>query len=280
MAAKEAELERQMDSIANRIHKSAQEQAWLDAEMAVAIANEMGDGGIPSGGGSHNAGFEAGNLISDGKFYTSGTMSVDQIQAFLNAKGVNCRSNCIKDYHVVSDQGEASSGCSGYPSGNNISAAQAISIAAKACNISEKVLIVMLQKEQGLISATSPTDNAYRFALGYGCPDTAGCDARHGGLFNQLYTAAWQFNYYRSHANAYRYKPFQNNEILYHPNAGCGTKNVYIQNYATHGLYTYTPYTPNDAAVNAGLGGLGDSCSSYGNRNFYFLYLSWFGNPK
>jgi uncharacterized protein with LGFP repeats len=50
---------------------------------------------------------------------------------------------------------------------------------------------------------------------------------------------------------------------------------VKIQNLATHALYIYTPYTPNDAAL-ANLTGIGDSCSSYGNSNFWEYYTSWF----
>jgi hypothetical protein len=54
---------------------------------------------------------------------------------------------------------------------------------------------------------------------------------------------------------------------------------VRIQNQATAALYIYTPYRPNQAALNAGWG-TGDSCSSYGNRNFYNFYTLWFGSTK
>ena len=36
-------------------------------------------------------------------------------------------------------------------------------------------------------------------------------------------------------------------------------------------LYNYTPYQPNAAAL-AAYPGTGDSCSAYGNRNFFFLF--------
>jgi hypothetical protein len=54
---------------------------------------------------------------------------------------------------------------------------------------------------------------------------------------------------------------------------------VFIENQATAGLYNYTPYTPNDAALN-NMYGTGDACSSYGNRNFWRIYTDWFGNPN
>src|SRR5690606_24086380 len=44
---------------------------------------------------------------------------------------------------------------------------------------------------------------------------------------------------------------------------------------ATANLYIYTPYRPNVAALAAGYGS-GDSCSTYGNRNFYNFYVDWF----
>ena len=41
----------------------------------------------------------------------------------------------------------------------------------------------------------------------------------------------------------------------------------------------YTPYQPNEAALAAGAGE-GDSCSSYGNRNFSIIYRGWFGDAR
>jgi hypothetical protein len=67
------------------------------------------------------------------------------------------------------------------------------------------------------------------------------------------------------------------NFIGYNPSASCGGTNLNIQNYATAALYNYTPYQPNAASLAAGWG-LGDGCSSYGNRNFFNYYTSWFGS--
>jgi hypothetical protein len=66
------------------------------------------------------------------------------------------------------------------------------------------------------------------------------------------------------------------NNVRYNPNAACGTSPVYIQNQATVNLYNYTPYQPNAAALAAGYG-TGDSCSAYGNRNFWNFFTDWFG---
>src|SRR6185369_4279864 len=105
----------------------------------------------------------------------------------------------------------------------------------------------------------------YVNAMGYGCPDTAACNPAYAGFYNQVTNAARQFSLYHANPANYRYQPFQNNSILYNPNSSCGTSSVFIQDYATAGLYDYTPYQPDAAALAAGYG-TGDSCSSYGNR--------------
>jgi hypothetical protein len=82
---------------------------------------------------------------------------------------------------------------------------------------------------------------------------------------------------YKIYSNSFRYKPYQNNRILYNPNTDCGSSIVYINNYATAGLYNYTPYQPNKAAL-SNLYGTGDGCSAYGNRNFWTMYNHFFGS--
>jgi uncharacterized protein with LGFP repeats len=135
---------------------------------------------------------------------------------------------------------------------------------------------VTLQKEQGLITKSAPSDAAIRVAMGYGCPDTAPCASQFFGLYNQLYKAAWQFKRYSTPDPWGGIQPGVEN-LRYHPNAACGTKKVTVLNNATAALYNYTPYTPNAAAL-ANLHGTGDSCSAYGNRNFWVYYTQWFGS--
>jgi putative cell wall-binding protein len=75
------------------------------------------------------------------------------------------------------------------------------------------------------------------------------------------------------------YPPGKTLSIQYHPKKACGTAPVAIANKATSALYYYTPYQPNAAAMRAGYG-TGDSCSSYGNRNFYNYFTDWFGSTQ
>lgn len=227
--------------------------------------------------------FDPGNIISDTVFFDPGTMTADQVQAFLAMKGANCVAGeqpCLKDARVVTVAKAADEMCSGYTGGRTESAAQIIVGVAHSCGVNPRVLLVLLEKEQSLITRTQPTNYAYERATGFGCPDTAPCNAEYFGLFNQIYLAARQYQKYAIHPEQYpRYRPARENSILYHPNGACGASNVYIDNQATAGLYTYTPYQPNAAAL-ANLYGTGDACSSYGNRNFWRLFTDWFGSTQ
>lgn len=226
--------------------------------------------------------FDPGNIISNDTFYNSAAMTADQVQAFLNAQVVTCRPStqpCLKDFRQATNTRAASSYCSQYTGKASESAAEIIVNVGRACGINPQVLIVTLQKERGLITKATPTAGDYQISMGYACPDTAPCDAQYYGFFNQVYSAASQFQRYTKNSSSWNYQPGRYNRIQYNPDAGCGASQVYIQNQATANLYIYTPYQPNAAALN-NLYGLGDACSAYGNRNFWVYFNDWFGNPS
>lgn len=253
--------------------------------------------------------WKASNIISDSIFYDNTSMNVQDIQNFLNQQNPTCDTNgtqpateygrpdlthaqyaatqgwpgppyvCLKDYYQVPQSSPDTNNLTTniVPAGA-ISAAQIIKNAADAYGINPKALLVTLQKESPgpLITDTWPLPSQYRNAMGYGCPDTAPCDPAYEGFYNQVTNAAWQFRQYRNNPGNYRIRPFQTNSILYNPNLGCGASDVYIETFATAGLYIYTPYQPNGAAL-SNLYGSGDSCSAYGNRNFWRIFNDWFG---
>lgn len=236
-----------------------------------------------------SSGFNPANIISDYNFYNSWAMTSSEIQAFLDARISEtregaCRAGyvCLKDIRVSTPNVAADEPCAAYAGAANETAAQIIYKVARACNVSQKMLVVLLEKEQSLVTDTWPTARQYRSATGYGCPDTADCDAKYYGLFNQLYMAAWQLNWYTNpKSSMYQKGQFRVGEprpVAYHPNPDCGSSLVTIQNIATAALYHYTPYQPNAAALAAGWG-TAPPCGAYGNRNFSLLYNKWFGNP-
>lgn len=225
------------------------------------------------------ADFNPGMIISDALFYDGGAMTEQQVQSFLNAQVPTCRAGytCLKNYRQDTTSRPASAGrCDAYQGAAGEPAARIIAKVGLACGVSQKALLVLLQKEQGLVTDTWPSDRQYRSATGYACPDGADCDSAYYGFFHQVYMAAWQFKAYAANPSGWRHVAGRSVTIAYNPNAGCGGASVYLQNQATAGLYNYTPYQPNAAAL-ANLYGTGDSCSSYGNRNFWRLYTDWFG---
>lgn len=244
------------------------------------------------------ANWQAGRIMDDVAMINSSTMTAAQIQSFLNSKVPTCDTNgsqpsemnnagvpdyngdgtierwewgkyhynqtvftCLKDY-----------------SENGLSAAQIIYNASQQYSINPQVLLVLLQKEQGLVTDTWPLNIQYQSATGYGCPDNSVCNSQYYGLTNQVTWSAKMFRAIEDN-NPNWYTPYilGNNYIQYNPNSSCGGTTVNVQNRATQALYNYTPYQPNQAALNAGYGS-GDSCSSYGNRNFFLYFTDWFGS--
>lgn len=243
--------------------------------------------------------FDPGRIIDNGVFENKNAMGIDQIQEFLNSKvptcdiwgtqpyngttrraysesrGVTFPLTCLKDYHENTTTKENNLEGRAIPAGAK-SAARIIFDAGQQYNINPQVLIVLLQKEQALITDDWAWPIQFTKATGYGCPDTAPCAAEYAGFYNQVNNAAKQFRRYADSPNSYNHIPNQNNSVRWNPNASCGTSNVYIANQATASLYNYTPYRPNQAALN-NLYGTGDSCSAYGNRNFWRYFRDWFG---
>jgi hypothetical protein len=224
-------------------------------------------------------GFSPGNIISNAVFTNKGTMSEASIRDFIDGKVAACQSGytCLETYVETTPTRRADQYCAQYTGGTRETAARILYKVAQACGINPQVLLVMLQKEQGLVTHTWPSDWRFTIAMGMGCPDTADCDKTYYGFFNQVYGAARQLNIYGKSSYFSWYAPGGTRAIRYHPNASCGSSGVYVQNQATADLYYYTPYQPNAAALAAGMG-TGDSCSSYGNRNFYNYFRTWFGS--
>lgn len=246
--------------------------------VAVAVIS-VGIALVPAGSVSAVQGsdFNPANIIDDTVFFNSNTMNTGDIQNFLNAKRPTCRSGytCLKDYQQSFNSVAANAYC-GAITGGTKSAANIIYDVARACGVNPQTLIVLLEKEQSLVLDDWPLDTQYRIATGYGCPDTAPCDAEYYGFFNQVYNAGKQFKRYVAQPNTFNYAAGRNSFVGYNPNAACGGTNIAIQNGATAALYNYTPYQPNAAAL-SNLYGTGDGCSAYGNRNFWRLFNDWFG---
>jgi hypothetical protein len=230
-----------------------------------------------------NAAFDPGYILSDGVLSDSRSLTEAQVQAFIAERAPGCAftsaTTCLRAYSsdLPARPASADGQCAPLEGESRVLASRIVFRVAQACRINPKVLLVMLQKEQGLITAVSPTDRAYRVAMGYGCPDSAACDTGYYGFADQVYRAAKQLRTYRLDPGHWRYRvgPVL---VKFSPQATCGAAVVNIRNQATAALYNYTPYQPNAAAL-ANPHGQGDACSSYGNRNFWVFFTDWFGSP-
>jgi len=248
---------------------------------------------------AYMTGFDPGNIMSDFVMSNKNSMTVSQIQAFLNDKVPTCTTNTLRGYH---NEARAVAPCLKDFKEDSRTASQIIWQAGQDYSINPQVLIVLLQKEQGLTTDTWPRDgwwwtktnlgtakmectnssgkpaycvNAqYRSATGYGCPDTAPCDAQYFGFANQIRKAAELFRTVLD--GGWTNYPVGNNYIQYSPDPTCGGSTVNIKNRATSALYRYTPYQPNAGAIANNPGTA--PCGAYGNRNFYHFFTEWFGS--
>ncbi len=222
------------------------------------------------------ADFDPGRIISDYNFFNSDAMTATEIQEFLEARDCRPRdgSPCLWEYRekTVTQPDQGGGHCEEYVGAPHQRASTIIADVARACGVSPRVLLVLLQKEQSLL--TRPSESGYLRATGYGCPDTADCDTKYFGFFNQVYNAAWQFRQYTQEpVRDYRIGTV---DVSYNPQAACGSAPVQIRNQATANLYNYTPYQPNEALLES-VESDGDSCSAFGNLNFWTFYNRWFG---
>ena len=170
--------------------------------------------------------FQAGRIMDDAKFFAASPMSVSDIQTFLNSKVPVCDSNgsqtiydstygdtvtravysqrrgvsapftCLKDYQTVLLPKSAEANLCNNISYSGATAAEVLYWVGQSCGINPQVLIVLVQKEQSLVTDEWPWPVQYQKATGYGCPDTAPCDEQYYGFFNQVYSAARQFKRY------------------------------------------------------------------------------------
>ncbi|WP_323745196.1 hemagglutinin [Actinomyces haliotis] len=228
------------------------------------------------------AGWDATRIIDDDVFFDATTMTQAQVAALIDKVNTGCRAGrdgtpCLADATFTTKDVAATTYCpGGYAGASKESAAAVVSKVAASCDVNPQVLLTLLQKEQGLLTASGSqlTASDYEIATGYGCPDGSDCDPQYEGFFNQVYGAASQFQHYRLSPGSFEVVAGQAADIAYSPDSACGSAPLTVENEATAGLYNYTPYQPDAAAADGG-----DDCTSWGNWNFYGFFRALFGDP-
>jgi peptidoglycan hydrolase CwlO-like protein len=155
--------------------------------------------------------FPPGTAISDANYLASGSMSAEAIQAFLNAQTGSLKSYSGPDHNGVRK-----------------TAAQMIAEACVAHGVSPKVVLATLQKEQSLISRSSPSQYAMDWAMGCGKAESYTI-ASYKGFGMQIWQGARVLIKNRSGWRSGCRLPID------------GTT-VYPTNASTYSLYRYTPH--------------------------------------
>ena len=152
-----------------------------------------------------------------------------------------------------------------------------------ACGVNPRVMLVTLQKESRLLNRTDPTPGTYAAAWGWHCPDTgpggtANCDPAYAGLANQAYGMAKQWSRYRIDPDKYTYRAGQTvQHSVQRRRKWLRRSTRHHHQHRDRGPVQLHPL-PAEPGVPRRLPREGDQCSSYGNRNFFFLYQSYFGS--
>ncbi|MDP3965124.1 MAG: hypothetical protein Q8Q20_05750 [bacterium] len=179
--------------------------------------------------------FNPNNIISTEELTNNRSMSRDRIQKFLETQ-----TGLLSQYHSN-------------VYGVSKSAAEVIYDAANFYQISPKYLLVLLQKEQSLITDPTPNEGQYDWATGYAvCDSCSKSDPRiqqYRGFFNQVNWAARRNRQYIEEAGRWHFKVGGTYQI--------DGQTVIMDNQATVNLYTYTPHI-------------------HGNQLFHSLWHRWF----
>jgi len=116
------------------------------------------------------------NIITEANF-RSQDMTATGIQEFLDRQAGPLKNKYFNDHNGVRK-----------------SAAEIIADAAKHYNISPRVILVTLQKEQSLLSKTPRKKSGYDWAMGCGRPDSGISVMKYKGFGNQVWGGAQKFD--------------------------------------------------------------------------------------
>ncbi len=185
--------------------------------------------------------FDPNYIISDTDLEDKSTMSLGGIQSFLTSKG-------ILGAYVTQDL-----------DGKTKRAADIIYRVSQDWTINPQFILTMLQKEQSLVTDTTPKSTQFDWATGYAVCDDCNVNSdgvsRFKGFAKQIDSMAQQFT------DGYMVDLSRVGKT----NAGISTGDQHTidttivtpENDATSSLYTYTPHI-------------------HGNKNFWIIWNKWF----
>lgn len=211
--------------------------------------------------------FDPNYIISDAEMLDTDSMSLAEIQAFLESKNSFLATYKTKNVfnetksaaEIIYDASNNNYNCDDANLIDRYDKAEVMRKCKKITTVNPKFLLVLLQKEMSLIEEVSPTQRQLDFAVGYGCPDGSSCSNAWQGFGKQINSAALQFIDYLENPNYYTYKAGKTYTFTNPYSTITNEKNVVTPfNQATAALYNYTPHVYN------------------GNYNFYNLWQKYF----
>lgn len=213
--------------------------------------------------------FNPGNIISDYDLLNFNSMSLSEIQKFLEEKDGYLANLIIADTYgkerrvseIIYNAAVNNYDCEGVTLSDKPTEEERQTKCKKIGTVSPKFLLVLLQKEQSLIEEKNPKQSQLDWATGYGCPDSMACNPYFKGLGKQVNSAALQFRWYMVNPNPGK-TWFKVGETYSFKNQYGTISNesvdVLIENKATAALYIYTPHVYN------------------GNYNFWKIWNRYF----
>lgn len=176
-------------------------------------------------------------ILTDADLTAAGTMTANEIENFFTLQKSGLANRVFTD-----------------TDGKDKTAAQIIIAAAEEDRINPRYILVMLQKEQSLISAQNPTQKQLDWATGYGVCDSCSMDdpaiQKFRGFAVQVRRAAGIMRYYYDNLDQSWIKRSGTSYSI-------DNTAVIPQSNATAFLYTYTPHIQ-------------------GNKNFWKIWSNWF----
>lgn len=166
----------------------------------------------PAGDESWQESFQKDYLVSDRTLTDAKSMTVAQIQKFLESKN----SVLAKPY-------------------NGSTPAKMIYDACQKHGISPKVLLTRLQCEQGLISKTTATKSQLDWAVGVGCYDSGNWNQKFKGFDKQIEYCAQT---YRRHYDDAKAKLDRGEKV----SMNIDGQQITVKNAATYSFYKYCPH--------------------------------------
>jgi hypothetical protein len=215
LAAQQQQAIDQRAAIVSQIEANKAKVKQIAADIVALVAEQKREAAAALAfnafGSVPRSGFTPDTVMSDKNYMASGSMSAQQIQAFLDRQPGSLKKLSAPDHTGVTK-----------------TAAQMIAEASAAWHVSPKVVLTTLQKEQSLIEKAPGSSDALDWAMGAGKTDSK-IYWEMKGFGNQIWIGTQKLD-----SNRKLWAPGATQDIdgqVVHPTNG-----------ATHALYRYTPH--------------------------------------